>query len=89
MRAAIYATVSTEQQGREQTVDSHLEALRRWADEQHHDLPSEHIYIDEGGRGALLPKGPHPETGERGTHGPPVPSPPLSNGSTFTPGPKS
>src|SRR5688500_9203438 len=54
MRAAIYARVSTERQGREETVDSHVYALRRWADEQHHELSSEHIYIDEVYTGSRL-----------------------------------
>ncbi len=54
MRAAIYARVSTDRQGREQTVDSQLEALRRWAIEHHHELTPEHIYIDEGYTGARL-----------------------------------
>lgn len=54
MRAAIYARVSTDRQGREQTVDSQLEALRRWATEQHHELSQEHIYIDEGYTGSRL-----------------------------------
>src|SRR3954469_13368668 len=54
MRAAIYARVSTERQGREQTVHSQLEALKRWANELHHELASEHIYIDEGYTGSLL-----------------------------------
>jgi site-specific DNA recombinase len=54
MRAAIYARVSTERQGREQTIDSQLGALRRWADEQRHELPPEHVYTDEGFTGARL-----------------------------------
>ena len=54
MRAAIYARVSTERQGREQTVDSQVESLRRWADEQHHELSPEHIYVDEGYTGSRL-----------------------------------
>ncbi len=54
MRAAIYARVSTERQGREQTVDSQVESLRRWADEQHHELSPEHIYVDEGYTGTRL-----------------------------------
>jgi site-specific DNA recombinase len=54
MRAAIYARVSTDRQGREQTVDSQLEALRRWANERHHELTSDHIYIDEGYTGSRL-----------------------------------
>ena len=35
------------------------------------------LAIEDAGRGALLPEGPHPETGERGPPGPPVSSPPL------------
>ncbi len=31
MRVAIYARVSTERQGRQQTIDSQLDALRAWA----------------------------------------------------------
>ena len=54
MRAAIYARVSTDRQGREQTVDSQLEALRRWANEQDHELTSDHIFIDEGYTGSRL-----------------------------------
>jgi site-specific DNA recombinase len=54
MRAAIYARVSTDRQGREQTVDSQLEALRRWAKEQHHELTPDHIYIDQGYTGTRL-----------------------------------
>ena len=59
MRAAIYARVSTDRQGREQTVDSQLEALRRWANAHHHELASEHIYIDEGYTGARLDRPPY------------------------------
>jgi hypothetical protein len=54
MRAAIYARVSTDRQGREQTVDSQLEAFRRWANERRHELMSDHIYIDEGYTGSRL-----------------------------------
>jgi predicted site-specific integrase-resolvase len=38
MKAAIYARVSTDKQGREQTVDSQLDALRRWATAHGHEL---------------------------------------------------
>src|ERR671920_168528 len=54
MRAAIYARVSTERQGRDQTIDSQLDALRRWASGHGHELKDEHIYIDEGYSGARL-----------------------------------
>src|SRR5512142_2949482 len=54
MHAAIYARVSTERQGRQQTIDSQLDALRKWADEGGHELLQEHIYIDEGYTGSRL-----------------------------------
>src|SRR5512142_2340549 len=54
MHAAIYARVSTERQGRQQTIDSQLDALRKWADDGGHELPQEHIYIDEGYTGSRL-----------------------------------
>ncbi|MBV8606133.1 MAG: recombinase family protein, partial [Singulisphaera sp.] len=54
MKAAIYARVSTEKQGREQTIDSQLDALRRWATAHGHELKDDHVYIDEGYSGARL-----------------------------------
>src|SRR4051812_28767046 len=54
MKAAIYARVSTDKQGRDQTVDSQLEALRRWATAHGHELKDDHVYIDEGYSGARL-----------------------------------
>ena len=54
MRAAIYARVSTERQGRDQTIDSQLDALRRWVSDHGYELKDEHIYIDEGYSGARL-----------------------------------
>jgi site-specific DNA recombinase len=54
MKAAIYARVSTDKQGRDQTVDSQLEALRRWANAHGHELKDDHVYIDEGYSGARL-----------------------------------
>ncbi len=54
MRAAIYARVSTERQGRDQTIDSQLDALRRWAAAHGHELKDVHVYIDEGYSGARL-----------------------------------
>jgi site-specific DNA recombinase len=54
MGAAIYARVSTDRQGREQTLASPLEALHRGANEHRHELTSEHIDIDEGYTGACL-----------------------------------
>jgi site-specific DNA recombinase len=54
MRAAIYARVSTDKQGRDQTVESQLDALRRWATAQGYELKDEHVYIDNGYSGARL-----------------------------------
>jgi site-specific DNA recombinase len=54
MRAAVYARVSTERQGRDQTIDSQLDALRGWAAGQHHELKREHVIIDEGYSGSRL-----------------------------------
>jgi site-specific DNA recombinase len=54
MRAAIYARVSTDKQGRDQTIDSQLEALRRWATAHGHELGDDHVYSDEGYSGARL-----------------------------------
>lgn len=54
MRAAVYARVSTERQGRDQTIDSQLEALRGWAEANGHELKREHVFVDEGYSGARL-----------------------------------
>src|SRR3954465_6285959 len=54
MRAAIYARVSTERQGRQQTIDSQLAALRSWADNGGHELSPGHIYIDDEYTGSRL-----------------------------------
>ena len=54
MRAAVYARVSTERQGRDQTIDSQLGALRGWAADHGHELKGQHIFIDEGYSGSRL-----------------------------------
>jgi site-specific DNA recombinase len=54
MRAAIYARVSTEKQGRDQTVDSQIDALRAWAAAHGHELKGDHVFIDEGFSGSRL-----------------------------------
>jgi site-specific DNA recombinase len=54
MRAAISARVSTDKQGHDQTVDSQLDALRRWATAHGHELKNDHVYSDEGSSGARL-----------------------------------
>ena len=53
-KAAIYARVSTPRQGREQTIESQLAALKNWVDENGHDLSPENIYTDEGYSGSRL-----------------------------------
>jgi len=52
--AAIYARVSTPRHGREQTIDSQIEALKSWADENAHELSPENVYTDEGYSGSRL-----------------------------------
>lgn len=54
MRAAIYARVSTPRQGREQTIESQLGALRDWAQANDHELHPEDIYTDDGYTGSRL-----------------------------------
>jgi site-specific DNA recombinase len=54
MRTAIYARVSTDRQGRDQTIDSRLAALRRWAEARGHELRPEHVFADDGYSGSRL-----------------------------------
>jgi site-specific DNA recombinase len=54
MRAALYARVSTERQGRDQTIDSQLTALQAWAAVNGHVVGEDHIYRDEGLSGSRL-----------------------------------
>ena len=54
MNAAIYARVSTDRQAQDQTIDSQLTALRRWAVEGGHDLRAEHVFADDGYSGTRL-----------------------------------
>src|SRR5262249_21771742 len=54
MRAAVYARVSTEKQGRDQTMDSHLEPLRAGAAAHGNELEKDHVFIDEGSSGSRL-----------------------------------
>ena len=51
MNAAIYARVSTDKQGRDQTIDSQLASLREWASARGHQLRPEHVFTDEGHSG--------------------------------------
>ena len=54
MRAAIYARVSTPRQGREQTIESQLDALKSWANGNGYELSPEDVYTDEGYAGSRL-----------------------------------
>jgi len=54
MRTAIYARVSTPRQGREQTIESQLAALKSWADENGYEFSPENVYVDEGYSGSRL-----------------------------------
>ncbi|MDX6379236.1 MAG: site-specific recombinase, partial [Rubrobacteraceae bacterium] len=54
MRAAIYARVSTPRQGREQTIESQLDALKSWMSENGHELSPQNAYTDEGYSGSRL-----------------------------------
>jgi site-specific DNA recombinase len=54
MRAAIYARVSTDRQGREQTIESQLTALQAWVTNNGHELLPEHVFRDEGYSGSRL-----------------------------------
>src|SRR3972149_4239756 len=52
MRAALYSRVSTDLQEREQTIQSQIEALRKYALDKGHQIVAE--YRDEGYSGATL-----------------------------------
>src|SRR5262245_63235292 len=52
--AAIYARVSSEQQGDDHTIDSQVAALRTRVTEDGLLLPAEREFLDEGYRGATL-----------------------------------
>jgi site-specific DNA recombinase len=54
MHAAIYARVSTPRQGREQTIESQLDALKDWTKENGHERSPGNIYTDEGYSGSRL-----------------------------------
>jgi site-specific DNA recombinase len=47
MRAAIYARVSTDRQGRQQAIDSQVDALSTWAATNSHELAQDHVYTDD------------------------------------------
>ena len=54
MQVALYARVSSERQEQQGTVASQLDALTRWAREQHHDVVDAYVCVDDGYSGARL-----------------------------------
>ena len=54
MRVALYARVSTERQEQQGTIASQLDALTRWAREQHHDVVDAYVCVDDGYSGTRL-----------------------------------
>jgi site-specific DNA recombinase len=54
MHTALYARVSTERQGRQQTIDGQLAALYAWAAAGSHAIVEEHVFRDEGYSGSRL-----------------------------------
>ena len=54
MHVALYARVSTERQGRNQTIDSQLTALQAWVAASGHEINEDPIFRDEGLSGSRL-----------------------------------
>jgi site-specific DNA recombinase len=54
MRVALYARVSTERQERQGTIASQLDALHRFAQDQHHEVMSAYVCVDDGYSGSRL-----------------------------------
>jgi len=54
MRIALYARVSTERQERQGTIGSQLDALRRFAREQGHEIVEAYVCVDDGYSGTRL-----------------------------------
>ncbi len=54
MKSAIYARVSTSKQEVEQTVESQIECLRKYVENEGLELDEKHVYVDEGYSGAKL-----------------------------------
>jgi site-specific DNA recombinase len=54
MKSAIYARVSTSKQELEQTIESQIECLRKYVENDGLELDEKHVYIDEGYSGTKL-----------------------------------
>jgi site-specific DNA recombinase len=52
--AAVYARVSTEDQGRGYSIPTQIEACRIFAKEHGYTVPDTHVFLDEGISGAIL-----------------------------------
>src|SRR5215510_14710353 len=52
--AAIYARVSTEDQGKGYSIPTQIEACQRLAQQEGYAVPESHIFIDEGLSGTTL-----------------------------------
>src|SRR5262249_752354 len=52
--AAIYARVSTEDQGRGYSIPTQIEACQRLAQQEGYTVPDSHIFVDEGISGTTL-----------------------------------
>jgi site-specific DNA recombinase len=54
MKVAVYARVSTSKQELEQTIESQLESLKEYVNNEDFELDKKHIYADEGYSGSKL-----------------------------------
>lgn len=54
VRAAIYARVSSRKQKEEETINSQIDSLKRYAEENNYFLDPRHIFIDNGVSGTVL-----------------------------------
>lgn len=54
IRAAIYARVSSQKQKDEDTIESQIDALKHYAEENNYSVDSKHIFVDNGVSGTVL-----------------------------------
>ena len=54
MEVAVYARVSTENQKKERSIESQLEAVMELASKNGYKVNTEHVYVDNGYSGAKL-----------------------------------
>lgn len=53
-KAALYARVSSEQQEKEETIESQIAAIRAYAEQKHIRIQEQDVYVDEGYSGKVL-----------------------------------